>query len=101
MIVLREPIRVALCLRFAIWLNVCDGRRRWLLGFDRSAIRGCVEANAVKTASHTVEINIHSIHCYHSATRILPHPYGDAEALRTVIAFAHEARQSSEICQLP
>jgi hypothetical protein len=35
--------------------EVCDlvdrGRRRWLFGFDRSAIRSCVEANAIKTAS--------------------------------------------------
>src|SRR6516162_1146340 len=48
MIVLRWPIRVALCLRFAIWLSVCDGRRPWLLNFDRSAIKGCVEADAIK-----------------------------------------------------
>ena len=40
MIVLRGPIRVDLCLRFAIWLNVCDGRRPWLPNFDRSAISG-------------------------------------------------------------
>ena len=38
MIVLRGPIRVALCLRFAIWLSVCDGRRPWLPNFDRAAI---------------------------------------------------------------